>query len=418
MSGSVFGSYSIADRLKAAVNTLEQTGSSLQAQARAMGQQGQNQGQGSSSRPQSPSTTKSSTGATGSGPNATTTAANGSSSSSPPGPGTATSPTKAAGHYISQAGDAFTGLRKSLHLARTSFDGGSGASSRPGSSSGPSLPRTQELKDIPHLEEPRPDTPSRLIATQFGIGSDPSSMSGTPRPRSPAVNAASIPLPRSPAPPMDDLPPPDPSNPASYPLPPSPSLSPLLTVPPTATFADPLGASPNLHPRQDSDPPDIVLSTEEATGNGDVAPTVTDDVEKPIDVRAADNSNGVGLGINGLKIGEKDVSAAGAPQINGSVPEISSQKDILAMERRYEGGFKHMQLKGLMLILLVDLSQRFTNLLTQKHNADKILKELTPLEGGIADHEALEGWVRMMNGKVEMITEEMKRLQGQINCEL
>ena len=116
MSGSVFGSYSIADRLKAAVNTLEQTGSSLQAQARAMGQQGQNQGQGSSSRPQSPSTTKSSTGATGSGPNATTTAANGSSSSSPPGPGTATSPTKAAGHYISQAGDAFTGLRKSLHL--------------------------------------------------------------------------------------------------------------------------------------------------------------------------------------------------------------------------------------------------------------------------------------------------------------
>ena len=217
---------------------------------------------------------------------------------------------------------------------------------------------------------------------------------------------------------MHDLPPPDPSNPASYPLPPSPSLSPLLTVPPTATFADPLGASPSLDPRQDSDPPDIVLSTEEATGNGDAAPTVTDDAEKPREVRAADNSNGVGLGINGLTVGEKDVSAAGAPQINGSVPEISSQKDILAVERRYEGGFRPMQLKGLMLILLLDLSQRFTNLLTQKHNADKILKELTPLEGGIADHEALEGWVRMMNGKVEMITEEMKRLQGQINCEL
>jgi hypothetical protein len=52
--------------------------------------------------------------------------------------------------------------------------------------------------------------------------------------------------------------------------------------------------------------------------------------------------------------------------------------------------------------------------LTQKHNADKVLKELTPLEGGIGDHEALEGWVRMMKGKVEMITEEMKRLQGKI----
>lgn len=43
------------------------------------------------------------------------------------------------------------------------------------------------------------------------------------------------------------------------------------------------------------------------------------------------------------------------------------------------------------------------------------MKELTPLEGGIGDSEALEGWVRMMNGKVEMITEEMKRLQGKIN---
>lgn len=46
-----------------------------------------------------------------------------------------------------------------------------------------------------------------------------------------------------------------------------------------------------------------------------------------------------------------------------------------------------------------------------------MLKELTPLEGGIADSEALEGWVRMMNGKVEMITEEMKRLQGKISRE-
>lgn len=64
--------------------------------------------------------------------------------------------------------------------------------------------------------------------------------------------------------------------------------------------------------------------------------------------------------------------------------------------------------------LTIDLSNRFTTLLTQKHNADKVLRDLTPLEGGIGDSEALEGWVRMMNGKVEMITEEMKRLQSKI----
>lgn len=64
----------------------------------------------------------------------------------------------------------------------------------------------------------------------------------------------------------------------------------------------------------------------------------------------------------------------------------------------------------------IDLSQRFTGLLTQKHNADQILRDLTPLEGGIQDHEAFEGWVRMVTSKVEMITTEMTRLQSQITC--
>jgi hypothetical protein len=59
-----------------------------------------------------------------------------------------------------------------------------------------------------------------------------------------------------------------------------------------------------------------------------------------------------------------------------------------------------------------------TILLAQIDKANKVLKDLTPLEGGIQDVEALEGWVRMMKGKVDMITEEMKRLQDRITREL
>lgn len=51
---------------------------------------------------------------------------------------------------------------------------------------------------------------------------------------------------------------------------------------------------------------------------------------------------------------------------------------------------------------------------TQILAADEVLRSLTPLEGGIADAQALEGWVRMMVGKVEVMGEEMKRLQGKL----
>jgi hypothetical protein len=65
----------------------------------------------------------------------------------------------------------------------------------------------------------------------------------------------------------------------------------------------------------------------------------------------------------------------------------------------------------------VDLSKKHDKLVRQVDGVNKVLRELTPLEGGTEDAEALEGWVRMMNGKVTMITEEMKRLQDKINCE-
>lgn len=43
-----------------------------------------------------------------------------------------------------------------------------------------------------------------------------------------------------------------------------------------------------------------------------------------------------------------------------------------------------------------------------------MLKELTPVDGGIADSDALEGWVRMVTGKVDMITTELTRLQDKM----
>lgn len=60
------------------------------------------------------------------------------------------------------------------------------------------------------------------------------------------------------------------------------------------------------------------------------------------------------------------------------------------------------------------MSLRYTTLVAQVEAANKIIKELTPLEGGVQDSESLEGWVRMQNGKVDMGSEELKRLQSKL----
>ena len=115
---------------------------------------------------------------------------------------------------------------------------------------------------------------------------------------------------------------------------------------------------------------------------------------------------------------EIEEGPAPLPLQDGKFPELDDETEqkIAAAERRYDGAsaIAPYSCTKLTESQTADLSQRFTTLLRQKHDADKVLKELTPLEGGIQDHEALEGWVRMMNGKVEMISEEMKRLQDQI----
>ena len=60
------------------------------------------------------------------------------------------------------------------------------------------------------------------------------------------------------------------------------------------------------------------------------------------------------------------------------------------------------------------MSVKYTSLVGQVDNVNKVIKELTPLEGGVQDLEALEGWIRMQNGKVDMVTEELKRLQSKL----
>lgn len=260
---------SLSDRLKAAVNTLEQTGSSLQ--ARAIGQ------------PQSPSSSTGGAGASiaratspaGASPRATGTGT--SVHASGDAEGIATSPTR--NYSTSQlAENALSGLRKSFHFAardgttaqaqagRTSSDGAvtvGGTQSRAG---------PQELKDITSPTQPaggpsssRPSSPAPVSGKfLFALGNDTPSVTGTPRPRSP-----NPPVPSSLGPKHT----PNPDDPASYPLPPSPtsasSALPLLSPAPPG-FADPLGASPSLAPQRPPDPPSLRLSEEvgHAKGNG------------------------------------------------------------------------------------------------------------------------------------------------------
>ena len=429
---SSFG-FTITDRLKAAVNSLEATGTSLQAQARASISQAQS-GSTTSSRPQSPNVAKTPNlpGPTG---NAGVNGSPGTNAGAGAG-GTTGSPssTTSPQQYLSQAGDAFTGLRKSFgHFSRTSID-----NSRPSSNHGtPAQP--QELKDISSTPLPeegkegkdpvgsRPASPGKYLnpLARFELGSAPSSMGNTPRVPSP--NAAAVPLPQTPLNNSEEkLPPPDPSDPATYPLPPSPTLSPsTMTVPNIKTqFDDPLGASPLLPPIKELGSPEALRVSAEDS------PDELETSQNPNDTKSeasGSSSNMQGLGIrrrgdtNGETVAEaKDEEQPREPETltDAVEPPPKGREETVDTEKRYQGKPDLASTtQGAMLMGVAELSQQYTTIMTQKNNADKVLRDLTPLEGGIADHEALEGWVRMMKGKVDMITEEMTRLQRQIQRE-
>jgi hypothetical protein len=62
-----------------------------------------------------------------------------------------------------------------------------------------------------------------------------------------------------------------------------------------------------------------------------------------------------------------------------------------------------------------ELEQKYQSLLERTSKADQILKESSPiLTEGINDADALEGWVRMITGKAEMATMEIKRLNDKL----
>ncbi|ODN81811.1 hypothetical protein L202_02175 [Cryptococcus amylolentus CBS 6039] len=333
---------SLQDRLKAAVNTLEATGSSLHARSLA----NQQLLDAENNRPGTPSI------------------------KSPP---SATSPqvgqlpeTPQKGneekHAIAEAGihpsvstsqlaeNALSGLRRSFHFGGKSQTDLAGIVD--GSSSAPVSPGAQGLKAI---VSPGPasagatssdSTSLKAPTTIFNVGSGDASEAITPIPKSPL---AGTPTPTRSAKRILDT-----REPADIPLPPSPDLSAV----PSASVVDPLGA----------------LSLD---GSGDVA--------------------GLGIALAGGAGSDADAKANGDETL---VDSEGTASKLAAAERRYE-----------------DLSQRFTTLLTQSHKANQILKDLTPLEGGLGDPEALEGWVRMMNGKVGMMGEEMSRLASKMELQ-
>lgn len=67
--------------------------------------------------------------------------------------------------------------------------------------------------------------------------------------------------------------------------------------------------------------------------------------------------------------------------------------------------------------ILLDVSTSFKRLQAEKAAADRILRELTPLETW-QDAEAMRDYLQNMNLKVEMTQDEIKRLTGKLTREL
>lgn len=316
--------FNISDRLKAAVNSIEATGTHLQ--QRAIGQNQHHQSPSSTSNQSTTSTSKPSSPSITRGPSATN-VVNGAKKDGGEAATAGTSPTKTAsgtgyvGSTSALAEGALSGLRKSFNFSRPSLDSQrAGPSSPRASSSGPSVnPPSQELKDIPTSPvagTSRPASPARFLnAASFALGSDPSSVSGTPRARSPGPASS---LTKSP---LTVTLPPDPDDPATYPLPPSPTLSPLPVS--AQLYADPLGASPLLPPIE-----------HEVPSLGFEAPTPAEEKDGPDAqlIRTLSKSAATPVG----DVDETEASSDSKLQADGDA-KGDGTSDLAKAERRYEG---------------------------------------------------------------------------------
>lgn len=149
-------------------------------------------------------------------------------------------------------------------------------------------------------------------------------------------------------------------------MPPSPELGASTLSAPLTGYADPLGASPLVAPSDDAQTPVIALDEVSQGGAAEAAPVI-------------------GLGLldtdRELQAAEAAVEAIEHGETPVDVPASAS-----------DSGEAGKKLDAI----------------------NKIIRELTPLEGGVDDPDAIEGWVRMMKGKVEMTNEELVRLRSQI----
>ncbi len=65
-----------------------------------------------------------------------------------------------------------------------------------------------------------------------------------------------------------------------------------------------------------------------------------------------------------------------------------------------------------------ELTSEFSSLAERVAKVNAILAKASPmLQGGIEDADALSGWLQMVNGKMEMGADEMKRLTSKLECE-
>jgi len=334
----------LSDRLKAAVNSIDAAGTHLQ--QRALGQNAPQQAPQISQPGAASPSTPTSKAAAPTIQTAPTGLQNQSTfgSSAPRDPALATSPTKA-GHPYSAANalaeGALSNLRKSFNFSRQSLDHARSGPSSPRSPSTSVLPTSpiQELKDIPSPNpSSRPSSPARFLstATQFSLGSDPSTAMGTPRPKSP--------LPRSKSPLQH--PPPDPDDPATYPLPPSPSIPSSPLPVPSALFADPLGASPLLPPADEAIVPALEIEgptpqTEEKVDAAQLGvPEATEKsevkeekVEPAAEPESKQHDEPVRISVDGPRQSHDSTRAAAL-----SSDDAASQ--LANAERRYEGKFR------------------------------------------------------------------------------
>ncbi|KAG8920466.1 hypothetical protein FRC02_000888 [Tulasnella sp. 418] len=237
---------------------------------------------------------------------------------------------------------------------------------------------------------------SKLVnaSADHSAPSSPTTDTFAPAPPNKSDDPASIPLPPSPAlaPAAEELPFEQPNDPAPLPLPAPANADPLTISLPNSP---PPASIPSLvaeiaQPQDEQPPPTPMKDTQPRQSNeGAARPSI--DKPLPPDIPPASNT--------------LDVVKESEPRLSVDIelpPGIAAeQNDVEKLRERLK----------LVEQRFSDVSRSFKRLQAERVAADKVLKELTPLEG-IADSEGLREHLRNMTMKIDMSTDEIKRLNG------